>query len=107
MLSLNQNPIFLGICMVTMNIGSKFISSDLSDYQTRMCNTKIMKFFILFCMLFLTTRDVKISCIIAVGYFVVLSGILNENSKINIITPIQRLFNFILIKSIKDKTKYQ
>lgn len=101
--TLNQNPVFLGICMIIMNIGSKFISADLSEYQTRICNTKIMKFFILFCMLFLTTRDVKTSFFIAIGFFVLLSGILNENSQINIIIPIQRMFEFIIRKSIEQE----
>lgn len=91
---LSQSPTFLAICMMMMNIGSKFISSNLTPFQSKLFNTSLMKFICLFCMIFYTTKNLFSALIITTCFSIFLNILINENSKYNLIFPLQSLFNF-------------
>ncbi len=82
---LASNPVFLGTCSLIVNIGARFIVTDLTPTQEYIIKLPIVKAFILLCMCFLVTRDVRTSFVLMCGFFLVFYALLNEKSQFNII----------------------
>lgn len=82
---LGTNGMFLGICSLMVNFGARFIISDMSNTQEYLLKLPIVKAFILFCMCFLTTRDVRISIVLTTAFYLTSQALLNENSQFNVI----------------------
>ena len=82
---LNQNRVLTGVAMILMNIGSRFVASDLTQLQESMLASKVVKRIILFCMFFVGTRDILISIILTFAFTVFLQVLINEGSKYNLL----------------------
>lgn len=86
LLSLNQSKLLLGVSVVLMNLGSRYVVSDITKIQEKLLSTKAMKVVIIFCMFFITTRDIHMSVLLTIGFIIMISGLMNENSKYNLVT---------------------
>lgn len=82
---LNNNRIFIGVAMMIMNIGSRYIIADLTDVHQKLMSSPIFKQIILFCMFFVATRDVMISVILTFAFIFIVHGLLNEKRKFNLL----------------------
>ena len=91
--SLNNSRFFAGILMILMNLGSKYISLELSESQDEFFSNIIIRRIIIFTVVFIATKDIIISFIITTCFIILVSGIFNENSK------------FCLVKNNSRKTK--
>ena len=58
---LNNNKYFVGIIMILLNLGSKYISIELSNSQEKILGSPIIRRLILFTVFFTATRDIWIS----------------------------------------------
>ena len=58
---LNENKYFIGIMMIFVNIGSRFIISELSDEQKKLINNKLLRRFFIFGVFFMATIDIFVS----------------------------------------------
>ena len=79
-LSINNSKYVSGIIMIMMNLGSKYISEELSETQDNIFENKIMRGILLFSIVFFATKDVKISVTLTSIYIIVVNGFLNEYS---------------------------
>lgn len=59
--SLNQSKYFAGIMMILLNLGSRFLISELSETQEQFLNNVIIRRFAVFTMAFIATRDVIVA----------------------------------------------
>ena len=91
--SLNNSKFFAGILMILMNIGSKYISLELSETQDEFFSNIIIRRIMIFIVIFIATKDIIISLIITTCFVIMVSGLFNENSK------------FCLIKNNCKQTK--
>jgi hypothetical protein len=91
--SLNNSKFFAGILMILMNIGSKYISLELSETQDEFFSNIIIRRLMIFVVIFIATKDIIISLIITTCFVIMVSGLFNENSK------------FCLIKNNCKQTK--
>jgi hypothetical protein len=91
--SLNNSKFFSGILMILMNLGSKYVSMELSELQEDFLSKKIIRRFIVFTIFFISTRDIFISILLTILFILFIGGILNDNSK------------FCLIRKTNPKTK--
>lgn len=82
---LNNNRVFIGVAMMIMNIGSRYVIADLTDVHQKLMSSPIFKRIILFCMFFVATRDVMISVILTFAFIFIVHGLLNEKRKFNLI----------------------
>lgn len=78
---LNQNKIFIGVSMLLLNLGSRFLIEELSETQEDLFNNKIFRRIILFCVIFIATKDIKTSIMLTAAFIVFVQGLFNENSK--------------------------
>lgn len=91
--SLNNSKFFAGILMILMNIGSKYISLELSETQDEFFSNIIIRRIMIFVVIFIATKDIIISLVITTCFVIMVSGLFNENSK------------FCLIKNNCKQTK--
>ena len=97
---MNSSKYFAGITMLLLNLGSRYISAELSDMHEKMLSHKIIRRLLVFTVVFVATKDVKVSLILTAIFVILVSGLFNEESK------------YCIIPSVKDKnnitkTEYQ
>ena len=91
--TLNNSKFFAGILMILMNIGSKYISLELSETQDEFFSNIVIRRIMIFVVIFIATKDIITSLIITACFVILVSGLFNENSK------------FCLIKNNCKQTK--
>lgn len=77
---LNTSKVFAGISMLMLNVGSRYVVADISASQERMLSNWFAKRIILFCMLFVATRDVLVAACMTTALVILSESILNETS---------------------------
>ena len=101
---INNNKIFHGCIMILMNLGSKYIAQDIPDYIEDFFKTKELRIFFVFCVVFISTRDFKISILITLIFILLFKFLLNNSSNLCIIS--EKFSNNFNIKSQISKTDY-
>lgn len=89
--SLNSSKYFAGICMIILNIGSKYVSIELSKSQEDYLRNSIGRQLLLFSIAWIGTKDIYSSIIITAAFTILTQYLFNEKSRF-----------CILPKQIKD-----
>lgn len=84
--SISNSKYFVGLMILFLNLGSKYLALELSESQEQILSNKIFRRFIIFTAVFVSTRDIWVSMIITAVFIIMVSGLFNENSKYCIIT---------------------
>lgn len=79
--SLDNNKYFAGLCMIMLNIGSKYITIELSDTQQAYMKNNIMRIVLMFSITWIGTHDVIISIILTGAFMVMTQFLFNEQSR--------------------------
>ena len=79
--------------MILMNLGSKYVGLELSEFQDEFLSKKLIRRLVIFTIFFIATRDIIISLILTGIFIIFIGGILNDGSK------------FCLIKKHNPKTR--
>ena len=82
---LNENKYFIGVMMIAVNIGSRFIITELSDSQKKMINNQNLRRLFIFGVFFMATRDIVSSLILTLMFELLISGLFNEDSDLSLI----------------------
>ena len=80
MASVNSNPYFIGMMMLLLNLGGRFLSLEISKDQEKILSMPIVRRFFLFAVLFVATRNVVIAGGLAILVILCLGYLFNENS---------------------------
>ena len=91
---INNSKLFVGLMMICLNIGSKFITVKLSPSQEEFMKNYVAREILIFAVCWMGTRDVLISLLITIGFFIITEYLFHEDSRL-CIAP-----NFL--KKIKD-----
>ncbi len=67
---ISRSPIMIGIAVLLINMGGRFIASDMTRYDEKLLNNAFMKKLTIFSIAFLSTRDIRYSVIIVFLYSV-------------------------------------
>jgi hypothetical protein len=94
--SLNDNKFFAGIVMLTMNIGSKYISIELSKTQENYIKYSLGRQILVFAVLWMGTRDIVTSLILTVVFILFADYLFNEHSNYCIIPEKYKELNITL-----------
>jgi hypothetical protein len=78
---LNNSKYFVAIMMLFLNLGSRYISMELSQLHEDFLSNAFIRRFLVFTVVFIATRDVKVALISTAVFIVLVSGIFNEDSK--------------------------
>ena len=106
-----SNKYFIGIIMIVMNIGARFLIDELTPEQKKMVNTQNFRRFIIFCAFFAATRDLLSAITLTIIFILFISEIFTDeedmkNKKKKIITSvdIQNELNSLInkVKMMED-----
>ncbi len=102
---LNDNKFFAGIVMLTMNIGSKYISIELSKTQENYIKYSLGRQILIFAVLWMGTRDIVTSLILTVIFILFADYLFNEHSQYCIIPDNYKELNITLDASNNKVTQ--
>lgn len=85
-LVINNSKIAAGLAMIAMNLGSRFVVTDVSKFQEQVLQSALAKQFVLLCIFFVATRDIMVACMLTGAFYIVVHGLLNENRKYNVLS---------------------
>ena len=83
--TLNSSKLFAGLMMIFLNIGSKFVTIELSNNQKQFLANSILRQVLVFAVAFVGTRDLLVSLILTAVFTVLVDGLLHEASPISIL----------------------
>lgn len=81
-LTLNTNPYFIGLMMLLLNLGGRFIGMEISKEQEKIFMNPWVRRGLIFTVLFVATRNVFVALIMTVFVLLLLSFLFNENSEL-------------------------
>ncbi len=90
---LNNNKYFVGVIMILLNLGSKYISIELSQSQEKFLGSPIIRRLILFTVFFTATRDIWISFLLTAAFVILVGGVFNDKSNYCLIPQKYRYSN--------------
>ena len=100
-----SNKYFIGIIMIVMNIGARFLIDELTPEQKKMVNTQNFRRFIIFCAFFAATRDLLSAVTLTIIFILFISEIFtdeedmkNKKKKKITATDIQNELNSLINK---------
>ena len=78
---LSENKIFIGLIMIMVNIGARFIIEELSDDLRAIAKGEVFRKIVIFCSVFLATRDIMVALIVTIVFVVLINEVLGEVNK--------------------------
>ena len=106
-----SNKYFIGIIMIVMNIGARFLIDELTPEQKKMVNTQNFRRFIIFCAFFAATRDLLSAVTLTIIFILFISEIFTDEEDMknkkkgkNTPTDIQNELNSLInkVKMMQD-----
>ena len=80
MTSINTNPYFIGLMMLLLNLGGRFLALEISKEQEKFLSQPFVRRFFLIAVLFVATRNIVIALALGLVVILVLGYLFNENS---------------------------
>jgi hypothetical protein len=81
LLSISNSKLFNGCIMLLMNIGGKYLVLDLPGNMEKLFSTYfVLRCLVLFSIFFMATRDIKISIMLSLLFFILIKFFINEKS---------------------------
>lgn len=80
--AINTNPYFIGVMMLLLNLGGRFLGMEMSKSQEKFFQQVWVRRFFIFTVLFIATRNILIALFLTVIVLLVLSYLFNENSSL-------------------------
>ncbi len=77
--SINKNTIILGLAALVSNIGGKYVALELNDTCCNILKHPIIRKIVLFCSIFLITKNIKTTLLMTVIFFVLVHGVFSED----------------------------
>jgi hypothetical protein len=81
-MAINTNPYFIGLMMLLLNLGGRFLGMEISKEQEKVFQNPWVRRLLVFTVLFIATRNVFVAAIMTVFVLIVLSFLFNENSEL-------------------------
>lgn len=79
-MTINTNPYFVGLMMLLLNLGGRFLGLEISKEQEKLFTNPWVRRGLIFTVLFIATRNVFVAGIMTIFVLLIMSFLLNENS---------------------------
>ena len=73
---INDNKYMIGVTMIMLNIGARFIIDELDDDLREIISNKYIRRFFIFCSFFMATKDVFTSLILTIVFVIIINEFL-------------------------------
>ena len=75
---INENKFFIGVMMIIVTIGGRFIISELDDNQKKLIHNQNFRRLFIFCAFFMATRDIICAIILTIIFILIVSELFSE-----------------------------
>ena len=96
---LNNSKFFAGLVMIILNIGSKYITIELSKSQEQYLRNSIGRQLLIFSIAWMGSKDIFLALALTAIFNILTMFLFNEQSNMCIIPPHMRNFNDVLDKN--------
>ena len=79
-MGLNGNKYVLGLMILLINLGARYIGNEVSDFMHKVLNHKFARRFLIFLVLWMGTRDLVVAGVITISFIILVNTLFNENS---------------------------
>ena len=79
-MAINTNPYFIGLMMLLLNLGGRFLGMEISKEQEKLFQNAWVRRALVFTVLFVATRNVFVAAIMTIFVLIIMSFLFNENS---------------------------
>lgn len=101
--SISKSPVMIGLAVLVINLGGRYLATDINQYDEKVLNNVFMKKLTIFSIAFLSTRDIKYSIIIVLLYSILFNPL---GLAYKIMRKTQKSLNaFTLYSNFDDSTK--
>ena len=80
-IGLNSNKYILGLMILLINLGARYIGNEVGDFMHKVLNHKFARRFLIFLVLWMGTRDLVVAGVITIGFIVLVNTVFNEHSQ--------------------------
>jgi hypothetical protein len=87
-MGLSSNKYVLGIMILLINLGARYIGNELNEFSHKVLNHKFARRFLIFLVIWMGSRDLLVAFIITAGFIIISNTLLNEQSSMCIL-PIE------------------
>jgi hypothetical protein len=77
---LSSNKYVLGIMILLINLGARYIGNELNEFSHKVLNHKFARRFLIFLVIWMGSRDIIVSLVITICFILLSNTLLNENS---------------------------
>lgn len=78
--SFNSNPYFIGVMMLFLNLGGRFLIMEVSKEQEKFFQNPWVRRFLIFTVLFVATRNILVAFVLTLFVVLAIGYLFNENS---------------------------
>lgn len=78
--SINTNPYFIGVMMLLLNFGGRFLGMEISKGQEKFFQNPWIRKFFIFTVLFVATRNILVALFLTIVVLLLIAFLFNENS---------------------------
>jgi hypothetical protein len=78
---INESKLFIGISMILLNIGSKYVDFKFTKTQEQMLRNGIAREIVIFTIVFMGTRDITYAILLTAAFIILSEYIFNDKSK--------------------------
>jgi hypothetical protein len=79
--ALNTNKFFIGVMMIVLNIGSKYLVDEFSGSPDEYSRNLLLRRIAIFAVCFIATRDIVTSTLLTAGYIIIAMGVSRKNAE--------------------------
>ena len=79
-MGLNGNKYILGLMILLINLGARYIGNEVGDFMHKVLNHKFARRFLIFLVLWMGTKDLVVAGVITITFIVLVNTVFNENS---------------------------
>ena len=79
-MGLGGNKYILGLMILLINIGARYIGNEVGDFMHKVLNHKFARRFLIFLVLWMGTRDLVVAGVITISFIILITTLFNENS---------------------------
>ena len=77
----NESKFVIGIVMILLNIGSKYVDFKFSKTQEQMLRNNVARELLIFAIVFMGTRDIRYAILLTAAFIILSEYVFNEKSK--------------------------
>ena len=99
---INESKFFIGLSMILLNIGSKYVDFKFTKSQEQLLRNGIAREILIFTIVFMGTRDIIYAILLTAAFVILSEYVFNEKSKYCLVSDRMKKIN-ALIDTNKDE----